>query len=300
MSTYDYRLLIPPEEEEVYPYRRVWQSVAFESGILLAVAVASFAVFGFLNFSLPAALTQPFNLLVALLPAGLWLVFSLWRERFALQPRSRLLAVAVVSALVANALSIPLIEGVFQPDRWLSLASALDRIMGYTFTVGIAQEVFKYLVVRYLVWPDQFRTRLDGVAYCAASAVGYTTVLTVRFVLDGAVLPEIVAIYVFSTMAVQLASSIIVGYGLAEVRFDNPSAFLAAITVALAALTNGIFIPVRSGLVNAGFSLDGGAATPIFSAAVAAIILLAVIVIIGFLFNNAERREREVAAAREA
>lgn len=299
MSTYDYRLLIPPEEEEIYPYRRVWQSVAVENGIMFAVAAASFAVFGLLNVSLPGTATRALNLLFALLPAGLWLFFSLWRERFALQPRKRLLAVAVVSALVANALSIPLIEGLFQPERWLSLAGALDRMMGYTFTVGIVQEVLKYLVVRYLVWPEQFRTRLDGVAYCAASAVGYSTVLALRFVLSGAALPDVVAIYVFSTLAVQTATSIIVAYGLAEVRFNTPSPFLETITVAFAALLNGIVIPLRGGLVNAGFSLEGGAATPVFGLALSAGVLVAVAAVIAFLFSNAERREREAAAARE-
>lgn len=299
MATYDYRLLIPPEEEEIYPYRRVWQSIVIESGLMFAVAVASFLVFGLLNVSLPETVTRALNLLFAVLPALLWLFFSLWRERFALQPRKRLLAVAVVSALVANALSIPLIDGVFQPERWLSLAGAIDRIVGYTFTVGIVQEVMKYLVVRYLVWPDQFRTRLDGVAYCAASAVGYATVLSVRFVLAGAALPDVVAIYVFGTIAVQLAASIVVGYGLAEVRFDTVSPFLETITVAFAALINGIIIPMRGGLVNASFSLGGGAATPVFGLALSAGVLVAVAASIGFLFSNAERREREAAAARE-
>ena len=299
MSTFDYRLLVPPEEEEVYPYRRVWPSIVIESGILLAVALLAFVIFNVLNVRLPGALSQVLNLLLALLPAGLWLVISLWRERFALQPRQRLLAVAVVAALVANALSIPFIEGVFQTSRWLPASSALNRIVGYTFSVGIVQEVMKYLVVRYLVWPDQFRTRLDGVAYCAASAIGYATVLNIRSVLSGAALPDIVAMEVFGNVAVNLAASIIVGYGLAEVRFDNPSPFLATTTVALAALITGIVIPVRAGLVNAGFSLLGSTSNPLFGLALSAGALLAVGLLISFLFGNAERREQEAAAARE-
>src|SRR5690606_39568379 len=151
----------PPEEEDIYPYRRVWQSIAIESGFMLAVAGGAFVVFSVLDVRLPRPLAQPVNVLFALLPLGLWLIFSLWRERLALQPRARLLAVAVISALVASGVSIPFIEGVFQPERWLPTASAINRIVGYTFTVGIVQEVLKYLVVRYLVFPDLFRPRLD-------------------------------------------------------------------------------------------------------------------------------------------
>jgi RsiW-degrading membrane proteinase PrsW (M82 family) len=299
VSTFNYRLLIPPEEEEIYPYRRVWPSILLESAILLAVALVSFVLFNILNVRLSGTARQGLNLLLALLPAALWLVFSLWRERLALQPRQRLLAVAVSAALIANAVSIPFIEGVFQTARWLPTASALNRIVGYTFTVGIVQETLKYLVVRYLAWPDQFRTRLDGVAYCAASAIGYATVLNLRSVLAGTALPDIVAMEVFGNVAINLAASIIVGYGLAEIRFDNPSSFLATITVALAALLNGIVIPVRAGLVNAGFSLTGNASNPIFGLGVSAGALLGVGLLISFLFGNAERREQEAAASRE-
>jgi hypothetical protein len=299
VSTYNYRLITPPEEEEVYPYRRVWRSIAIESGIVLAVAGLAFVVFSLLNVRLPRTFAQPANALLALLPFGLWLIVSLWREQFALQPRKRLLAVAVVSALVANGVSIPFIEGVFQPERWLPVGSAISRIVGYTFTVGIVQEVLKYLVVRYLVWPDHFRTRLDGVAYCAASAVGYATMLNVQFVLSGIALPEIVAIYVFGTLAVNLAGSIIVSYGMAEVRFDNPSPFLLTTSVALAALVNGIIIPVRAGLGNAAFSLRGGVSAPIFGLGLSAGVLLAASILVAFLYSSTERREREAAASRE-
>lgn len=299
MSTNNYRLITPPEEEEIYPYRRVWQSIAVESGIMLAVAGATFVIFNVFNLHLPRTIAQPVNALLALLPFGLWLVFSLWRERFALQPRKRLLAVAVISALVANGVSIPFIESIFQPERWLPTASAINRIVGYTFTVGIVQEVLKYLIVRYLVWSDHFRTRLDGVAYCAASAVGYAAMLNIQFVLSGAALPDIVAIYVFGTLAINLAGSILISYGMAEARFDNPSPFLLTITVALAALVNGIVIPIRSGLVNAGFSLQGGTSSPIFGLVLSAGILAVTVVVVSFLYNSTERREREAAASRE-
>ena len=48
---------------------------------------------------------------------------------------------------------------------------------------------------------------------------------------------------VFNNVAINLAASLIVSYGLAEVRFENPTPFLMTITVALAALLNGTVIP---------------------------------------------------------
>src|SRR5690606_31017121 len=102
-------------------------------------------------------------LAMSLLPVGLWLIFSWWRERSVPQPRQNLMAVAVISGLAANAISLPLIEQIFQPSRWLPLESALNRIIGYAFTVGLVQAVTLYLTMRFTIWPNQMRIRLDGV-----------------------------------------------------------------------------------------------------------------------------------------
>ena len=95
------------------------------------------------------------------------------------------------------------------------------------------------------------------------------TALPVRWVtplssMDGFLLnapgatPDVVATQVFNNVAVNLAASLIISYGLAEVRFDTPTPFLMTITVAFSALLNGIVIPLRSGLTNAAFVLNSG------------------------------------------
>jgi RsiW-degrading membrane proteinase PrsW (M82 family) len=295
----NYRLLTPPDEiEEIYPYRRVWWSLALESGILFGAAAVLYIAFSFLSVRLPEAVLQPLNVLLALLPAGLWLVFSVWRERSATEPRRRLLFVALITALVANAIALPFLDHVLQPDRWLSLANATNRIIGYTFTVGIIQEVLKYVVVRYLAWDTEYRVRLDSVAYTLASAIGYSTVLNLSFVLNNVVTPDVAIIQIVNYVTLNFVGSLIAAYGLAEVRFDNPNPFLLTSMIALAALLNGAVIPLRSGLVNAGFSLVGSTPGVAFGLVVSIGVLVAVAFVVSFLFNAAERRARE-AAARE-
>ncbi|MCC6801322.1 MAG: hypothetical protein IT319_00455, partial [Anaerolineae bacterium] len=126
------------------------------------------------------------------------------------------------------------------------------------------------------------------------------------------------AMQVFSNVAVNLAGSLIVGYGLSEVRFDNPMPFLLTLTVAFAALINGAAIPIRSGLTNAAFVLPTPGETPsiidlilgVFSASsstpkpilgfvFSVVLVLAFGVIVAFLYSNAERQAREAAAGRE-
>lgn len=312
-----YRMLTPPDEEvEVYPYRPVWRSLIIESALLAAVTFAAFIAFGVIRIQLPPTATLVVNGLLVALPVVLWLIFSVWRERFVPQPRARLVAVFLITALAANALAIPFIEDVLQPERWLPLGGAINRIIGYAFTVGIVQEVTKYTVVRFVTYPDYFRIRLDSAAYCIASAMGYAVMLNLRFMFSGGnITPDVMATMMFDNVAVNIAASLIVSYGLAEVHFGQPTPFLLTITVALAALVNGIAIPLRTGLTNAafvlstpsaeassilttilglfGFGAASAAPKPFLGFGFSAAILLAFGFIIAFLFNNAERQARE-------
>ncbi len=274
MSVYKQGLLTPPDEEEIiYPYRRVWRSLIIESAVVFgAAAAASIRLRVDRHSACRAAVVPVVNAALVALPVVLWLIFSVWRERFALEPRSRLIAVFVITALAANAVAIPLIDNVFQPERWLPLGGAINRIIGYTFTVGIVQEMIKYAVVRFTTWPDLFRTRLDGVAYCCRQRrrLRVSSSICVSCSRQPSVPPDVIAMQVFNNVAVNLAASLIVSYGLSEVRFDTPTPFLMTITVALGALINGIAIPLRSGLTNAAFVLASSSETPSIFSVIAA------------------------------
>ncbi|MFQ3565415.1 MAG: PrsW family glutamic-type intramembrane protease [Aggregatilineales bacterium] len=296
--TYTTRYITPPQEDqEIYPYRRVWPSLGLENGIFFAVTASIFFAVNFLSFSLPETFVRPLNLALALLPLGLWLLFSYRAEFRVPQPRERLLAVLIISALAANAIGIPLLNDFFQVERWVPLGDNSERILGYTFTVGAVQEIIKYLVIRYLTWPRLFRTRADSIAYGAASAIGYGTVENLHFVFSGAALPDYAAIYIFDTIAVNLAGSIIVAYGLSETRFSNASPFLLPFMVFLASLTTGTVVTLRAGLINASFTLQGAFARPLLGFLFSVGVLLAASVVFIFLFENSERRAREAAAA---
>lgn len=299
MTAFDSRFITPPkEEEEIYPYRRVWSSIVAEAGLMVAIAAIIFLATRFVD--VPRRFYLPIGIGISIIPVGLWLGLSWWPERFVPQPRTKLILVAIISALAANAIGIPLVENFLQVDKWLPLESAINRIIGYTFTQGLVQAVITYLVVRYLVWPDNFRTRLDSIAYGAACAVGYATVLNLHFVLSANPSPATAAFRVFDALAVQLAINIIIGYGLSEVRFNGrvfPALLVA--TIALASFITGLAIPLRSGLTNAALEQGVGSASPIRGFLLSAALLAAVSFVFAFLFDNAERQDAEAAAQRE-
>ncbi|MGQ9887736.1 MAG: PrsW family glutamic-type intramembrane protease [Aggregatilineales bacterium] len=299
MGTYDPRLLITPprEEEEVYPYRRVWPSVLFEMAGAFSLGLIMLLAARFVTF--PSALKQPAAVLVALFPAVLWLRFSWLKEKTVPEPRQGLLSVAVIAALAANAVGVPFVNNVLQPDEWLPLSGAISRIVGYAFTVSVVHEFIRYLVVRFTVWPSQYRTRLDAVAYGAAAGVGYATVLNLNFVLSADPTLEVTALRVFDELVRHVAGGIVVGYGLAEVRFNaRPFPFLLAATIAFATLITGIAIPIVSGLTNVTLSVrfPVTVANPLRGFLFSALLMTAVAALLIFLYNTAIRQDQETAA----
>jgi RsiW-degrading membrane proteinase PrsW (M82 family) len=290
------RTVLPDEDIAPYPYRRVWRSLIVEVGALAGVTIGIFALVAILGVTLPEAVQMLARVIIGVLPLGLWLVFSVWAERSAPQPRTGLITVAVIAALAANAVAIPLIEQVLEPQAWLSHTSAITRIVGYTLTVGITTEFTKYLVVRYSIWPGRMETRVDGLAYAIAASIGFATVWNLRAVFGPQEALDALAIAVFDTTVTGLAAGLIIGYGLSETALGQPTPFIGPLSLALAALVHGLAIPLRTGLSNASFSLVGANAVLILGSVISAGLLIAAAFVISFLFSASERREREAAA----
>jgi hypothetical protein len=300
VTTFNPRLLTPPQqEEEIYPYRRVWQSVAIEAGVLFGATVFLYLLTNILNISIPPAYYAAIALALALLPVLLWLYFSWWREHSVSQPRERLLTVAIVTALAANAVGIPLVNEFLQVDQWLPLSSAVNRIIGYTFTAGIVQGIIKYLVLRYSAWPDGFRVRLDSVAYGAAAGIGYASVLNLQFVLSDNPAPDVAAARIFANVALHVGTGMVIGYGLAELWIGTPTPVFPVYTLALSSLITGIAIPIRAGLVNATLGLGISSTRPLLGIIFSAVLFILPAFALSFFIDNADRQTREAAATRE-
>lgn len=295
-------LLTPPkEEEEVYPYRRAWRSVALESGTLMVLAGGLYLTVGLLGITIPATANTLLAFLLALSPAILWLLFSRLPERFVEEPRRRLATVFFVSALVANAVGLPLLDDFIQPESWLSLESAFTRILGYMTTVGILQEALKYVVIRYIVWPRYYRVRADAVAYGAASAMAYALVLNLAYVANNPTASlDVVAIRVFANTSVQLVGSMIVAYGLAQTLFDDAIAVLLPASLVIASLYVGIAVPLRTSFANAPLGLTVSAPRDWLGLGFAIALYLGPILAMLFLFDVADRRERDKLIGQEA
>jgi hypothetical protein len=287
-------LLAPQkEEQEIYPYRRVWRTASIEVVVLLSVTVASVIVSRFWTPSLTETQRHVIGMGYALLPFFLWVGISYWAERRAQEPRARLFTVVILGALVANAVGVPLVDRVFAVDEWLTTASGSSRIIGYMLTVGITQEFLKYAVVRYSAWPGCFRIRSDGVAYSVAAAVGYATVLNVNFAVNTSATPAVYALQIAEATLAQVAISPIMGYFLSELKLTrNTGIFWLPGGLLLAAFLAALVIVLRGGLIVGGISPNTTASNAFQGLGASVFLVVFLFSSVYFLINNADERAR--------
>ncbi|HML22508.1 MAG TPA: PrsW family glutamic-type intramembrane protease [Aggregatilinea sp.] len=289
-------ILLAPEEEviEVYPYRRVWSTTWLEVGVLAVVVVAIVVLTDFVGV-LPADYVAPLPKTgMALLPFVAWLVISYRAEHTAIEPRTGMLRLLIMGALVANGVAIPLEERLFLPDRWLLDAGFFGRVLGYAFTIGFTAEFLKYAVMRYTIWPQRFQQRLDGVAYGLAVSMGFATVLNLHFALYTDATLYATALRVISNTFQHMALGIILGYFLAELRVARPPVFWIPAGLFLTAILSGFYYAFHALAIVGGLGIS-----PLRGLMLALGVVGAALLIMAFLIESADTRMEALTGRRQ-
>ena len=283
---------------EAYGVLPVWRRISLQ--LLVLSAICGILVLGneFLQPKLDTDFSRIVSLALVPIPVVLWLLLSLLPEyRFA-RPRRRLLGVAVVSGLTASAIGLPLVETFYAVDQWLPLQSVFQRIVGYTVTAGIVDTGLKFVVLRYLVYPQGLRVRSDAVAYAVASAVGYSFYLNLVLVWRMEPTWASAAIMVLANLTIQFAASLFTALGLVESYFAEAFPLVLPINLLVAALTTGVITALLPGLMSGPLSQTGNTDRPLFGFMFLLASWIAILGIVYFLYSNSERRERETYGGR--
>ncbi len=285
-----------PESYGIVPvWRRLSLLFIFLSAVCGFIVIADEA----LTIALDADLRRALSLMLAALPVILWLLIAVLPELRVERPRRRLIGVAVVSGLTASALGLPLAQAFFVIDQWLPLQSVFQRIVGFTLTVGMIDVGLKFVVLRYLIYPQALRVRSDAVAYALAAAIGYSFYLSLELVWRLEPTWSHAAIYVLSSFTIQAASSLYIALGIIESYFADAFPLVLPVNLLLAALIAGLAQALLPGLLSGPLSQAGSADRPLFGLM---FLLAASIASLGsayFLYANSERRQREAYVSQE-
>lgn len=290
-------IVTPRREEKVRPpQRRIWRTAYLEAFALISLCLIVIVVLRIVPLQLGPTPRRVFAGAFAALPFSLWLIVSYNAERRADEPRARLITVVILGALVASGVGLPIIQQVFTAEDWLSNASGLTRLIGYTLTVGLIHEFLKYAALRYSLWPNGFNSRQDGVAYALAVGVGYATAQNLIFALSGeavnSISPAAAALRITEMTVAQVSISAIMGFFLYEMAQPTVPIFLPPLGLLIASALNGLTIVIRGGLVVGGVSVGGTANNALYGLGMAIFIVLLMYSSVSFLVRSADERER--------
>jgi RsiW-degrading membrane proteinase PrsW (M82 family) len=222
--------------------RGTWPAMAAMIVGLVALAVVMLAVGSNISDELGDDWIALIGLVLAIVPAVLWLGVFRQLDRLEAEPHSFLFSTLVLAALFAGTIDEPLRRGLldlhtWRPDSWFY------SILVQTLTQGVVQAVTVYVVVRYTVYlSDEFDERADGIIYGTAAGLGIATLLNFNYVLDHRGLDLDVGTTRIIVNALAMAAlGGLVGYGLGQVKFEKHAPWFVAIFVGLAAVLNGCF-----------------------------------------------------------
>ena len=228
-------------------------------GLIAYVAIMQ-VIAAALSPSLGEDALLPVGIVLALIPAGLWLVFFYTQDSTEPDPRTYVVAIAALGALLAAAVGQPLINGFFRASSWIG-RDAVTEILGSILVVGFTQEFCKYAAVRFSIYySSEFDQRVDGVIYGTAAGIGHATFLNIATVangggISGSELGAGVIRMVVSVLA-QGALGGLVGYFIARAKFDDEPVWWMPVGLAIAATINGLFSWVSGEITRAPLSID--------------------------------------------
>jgi len=252
----------------------------WKNSVLLVVELVVFVgIVYILDLLLHPALTGTglilAGVLLALVPAFIWLLFFYLQDRLEPEPKGYILVVFLLGAILASAVGIPLVDNFFHVSNWIYTDTA-TTILGSILVVGFIQEFLKYAAVRYSVYPSaEFDEATDGVIYATAAGLGYATVLNIQFVIanGGVALGSSVIRMVVVALA-QASFAGITGYFLGRAKFEKKAWWWMPAGLTLAAVGNGLFNWLRGIVVQRGISLTSAATNPWWGLVLAAVVAI--------------------------
>lgn len=178
---------------------------------------------------------------LALVPSALWLFYFYRQDRLEPEPKTRVLAVFLLALVLQDVLGRRVIDDWFHVSSWAP-ASTSTSLLASILIVGVVWQAIAYIAVRALVYnTNEFDERMDGIVYGTVAGLGVATLLNLRYVLDnGGVALAPGVIQVTTTALAQAAFGGLMGYFMAQAKFEHRPFWWVPLGFALAAALNGL------------------------------------------------------------
>jgi len=215
----------------------------FIAGLVLFVAAAWIIERAALGGA-PARLVDPLALALSAVPAFLWLGYFYLQDRHEPEPKEYVAGVYLLGAFVAWPIAR------YMQALWPAPAFGAPPSAATVFFAiipgGLAQELAKYIVVRYSVYMSaEFDEPMDGIVYMMAAGIGFATAENwhAASAAGGTVFLATYAMNVVVTTLAHGCFAGVLGYALGIARWAGPARRGPTVLVGLlvAATLNGLF-----------------------------------------------------------
>ena len=238
------------------PHSGVWRAGLFQIMIMGVVsALLSFlaSYLGPLNRTSQIAA----GLVLAIVPSALWIFYFYRQDRLEPEPKTRILAVFLLALVLQDFAGQRLINDWFQVSGWAA-TDTLTSLLASILIVGVIWQACAYAAVRLVVYDTtEFDERMDGIVYGTVAGLGVATLVNLRYVIDNqgvALAPGVIQV---TTMALAQASfGGLMGYFMAQAKFEHRPVWWVPLGFAVAAALNGMFSWLISEVSASGLGVD--------------------------------------------
>jgi RsiW-degrading membrane proteinase PrsW (M82 family) len=273
----------------VYNRKGVWRT-AIAAVVALLIFVAAVVVLDLvLKPQLSGGALVLTGLILAVVPAALWLVFFYQQDRLEPEPLGYVVRMFVIGLALAGAIGIPLTDQLFGVQNWL-YRDPLTTWIGSIFITGGVAAFIIYAAVRYFMFDEpEFDERTDGVVYATAAALGYATSLNLQFILaNGGARLGTGEIFVAEVALAFAAFGGLLGYFLGRAKLEQDPIWWLPLGLVLTSFLGGLFVILRGQLDPGSITITGhGSGLPSFNGLILAGILAVVVtVIVSYLIGR--------------
>jgi protease PrsW len=263
------------DSKSIHERKHVWRDEFLLIIALCAFVGIVYALDGAVQPQFTPATLVLTGVFLALVPAAIWLTFFYLQDRAEPEPKSFIMGVFALGALLAGAVGVPVVESLFRTSHWI-YTDTLTKIVGGILIVGFTQEFLKYAAVRYSIYnSSEFDEPTDGVIYATAAGLGYATVLNIQFVVSNGGVDLGAGILRMAVVALgQAAFSGITGYFLGRAKFESEQIWWMPLGITLAAIFNGIFTWLQVIVTRPTITLSGSTSNTWMGLALAAAVAL--------------------------
>jgi RsiW-degrading membrane proteinase PrsW (M82 family) len=226
-----------------------------------------------------------FGVFLAIVPTIWWMVFFYREDQIEPEPKTRVLEVFALALILTDTVGLRVVNDVFNVRDW-SNTNATVSLLAAILLNGFVYMAIQYFAVRAVVFTtEEFDERMDGIVYGTAAGLGVATLLNLHHIIDNsgvALAPGV--IHVVTTALAQASFGGLMGYFMAQSKFEHRPMWWVPVGLSAAAVLNGLFTWLISEVSVTGLTVD-----PWRSLVLGVVVALATFVVLVALIRRANR-----------